>query len=175
MAPEIRHLHIRPGMDVYDAYQETYIGSVVHVWHGDGNESTSTERGATGRQTGAAPESAENSPHLTHEEGQSVDPTGHREGKTLGESMGPVPTMSVGNSGPTLQSAEHHYATDREDDLAILHYFAVRPGRINLGILTRPYYVPGAAVQSVSMERVVLNLEGNRLPAAWRKRSTLLT
>ncbi|MBV9282659.1 MAG: hypothetical protein JOZ41_21490, partial [Chloroflexi bacterium] len=82
-------LHIRPGMDVYSAYQDEYIGSVVGVWQRAEPAGTAEQRGAGARETGSAPESARQNPDLTHEEGAGVDPTRHMGKKELGEEMGP--------------------------------------------------------------------------------------
>ena len=183
-------LHIRPGMDVYSAYQDEYIGTVVRVWRQDGQYRTASERGAThlvgvrtpARGTGSSTEAAQN-PELTHEEGHTAHPT-RTLGSTapqvlqlrgLGEELGPFPTKQVGNTGPENQSASHSYATESHDPLASVRYFAVRPGRINLGPLTRPLYIPAAAVRSVSMERIVLDVEKHQIPDEWHTRPESLT
>lgn len=173
-------LHIRPGMDVYSAYQDEYIGSVIRVWRQDGDHGTAAERGATGRETGSASGATQN-PHLAHAEGHAADPTGHLSSKAppvlqlrcLGEELGPFPTKQVGNTGPENQSASQSYATEPHDPLANVWYFAVRPGRINLGLLTRPLYVPTTAVRSISMDRIVLDVQKGHIPDEWRKRPLL--
>ncbi len=68
------------------------------------------------------------------------------------------------------QSAQADYASGETDDLTSVISFTVRPGRINLGILTRPFYVPSTAITSISMERVVVDVRGGNLPAEWRQR-----
>jgi len=50
----------------------------------------------------------------------------------------------------------------------------VRPGRINLGPLTRPLYIPADAVQSISMDRIVVAAEPGEIPEAWRRRPTVI-
>lgn len=177
MAAHEHLLRIRPGMDVYNTYQNQYIGSVVKVWRQPQPHPTPTERGATARQTGSAPETLAGTPELVHEEGAATSPVS-RSGDVsnpearLGEEMGPFPTIAVGNTGPIKQSSAHHYATGDTGPPADVVCFAVRPGRINLGILTPPLYVPTSAVRSVSMERVILDVPGNEIPPAWRRRPT---
>jgi hypothetical protein len=156
-------------MDVYSAYQDQYIGSVVKVWHGDGAPAGQPGPGSSPQETGSAREETQN-PHLVHEEGRTVDPTRHVGRQQLGEEMGPFPTMAVGNTGPRRQSAGDHYATEVRDLQPDVLYFAVRPGRLNLGPLTRPLYVPTSAVHSVSMERIVLDRQRDEIPAAWQRR-----
>lgn len=143
---------IRPGMDVFNDDQTRYIGAVIGVSLG-GQEDT----GAGARETGSSQEARQGNPPLVHEQGATVSPTDVQLPQQLGEEMGPVPTMSMGNSGPVEQSAGHHYATDPEGELREVESFTVRPGRINLGILTPPINVPASAIRSISMERVVLN------------------
>src|SRR5579872_556838 len=140
-------LRIRPGMDVWDAFQEHYLGSVIQVRHG--TAPTSGGARAVEKETGV-----ESQP-LVHEEGQVAEHAGSQGNRQNGESMGPFPTAPLGNHGPQSQSAEADYATRQTDNLTSVISFTVRPGRINLGIFTRPFYVPSTAVHSVSMERVV--------------------
>jgi hypothetical protein len=156
-------------MDVYSAYQDQYIGSVVKVWHGDGAAFGTRAAGSSPHETGSTRGQTQN-PHLVHEEGRSVDPTRHVGRQQLGEEMGPFPTMEVGNTGPKRQSAGDHYATAVKDLTPDVLYFAVRPGRLNGGPLTRPLYVPTSAVRSVSMERIVLDVQRDQIPASWRRR-----
>jgi hypothetical protein len=98
-----------------------------------------------------------------HEEGRTVDPTRHKPEQRLGEEMGPVPTVALGNTGPVKQSAGERYATTPRDDEREIVAFAVRPGRINLGILAPYTWVPVEAIRSISMERIVLSVEGDSL------------
>jgi hypothetical protein len=160
-------------MDVYSAYQDQYIGSVVRVWRREDRSGSAPRRGAAGDQTGSSPEyalgAAQSNPNLIHEEGRDVDPTWFVGSKQLGEELGPFPTMPVGNTGPIKQSASQNYATEPGDELANVAYFAVRPGRINLGPLTRLLYVPTAAVISVSMDRIVLDVQRSQIPDTWRR------
>lgn len=164
--PSSPRLPIRPGMDVYDAYQDEYIGTVVRVWEARGSGSAA-ERGLPGKETGSQLGATEN-PHIQHEEGESVDPTGFLGSHPqLGEEMGPFPTVGMGNTGPTAQSAKAQYATGITDRKANVYLFAVRPGRINWGFLTAPLYIPTASIDSVSMERVVLNVRKRDIPSNW--------
>ncbi len=158
-------LHIRPGMDVYSAYQNQYLGSVVRVWQGTGAASSAGQPSRDAGNTLAAG----NAP-MVHEEGNVVGHAEHRGNRVLGEDLGPFPTSAAGNSGPLNQSAEHEFGTGRADPLANVRYFAVRPGRINLGLLTKPFYVPTSAIHSLSMERVVLDVQREQMPAQWKRR-----
>lgn len=155
-------LRIHPGMDVWDAYQEHYLGSVTHVWRGI----SPVSRGARAEEK----EVSVQSHPLKHEEGHVGGHASNQGERRNGESMGPFPTESVGNGGPAAQSAEADYATHATDGQSNVISFAVRPGRLNLGILTRPYYIPSSAVHSVSMERVVVNVRGSAIPKEWRQR-----
>lgn len=166
-------LPIRPGMDVYSAYQDQYIGTVSHVWLREDRSGSAAQRGASSEQTGTSPDATENPP-LRHEQERTVSPTQHIGRKLLGEEMGPVPTIAAGNTGPVKQSAEHAYATDPTGRLAGVAYFAVRPARPGgenlLNLLARPLYVPVAAIHSISMDRVVLGVQREQIPSAWRIR-----
>ncbi|HLJ67371.1 MAG TPA: hypothetical protein VKX16_08430 [Chloroflexota bacterium] len=155
-------LSIRPGMDVYSAAQDRYIGSVVRVWR------RRVERPEGAREVEQEP--AVGSVGLVHEEGQTAGHARVQGSRILGEEMGPVPTIGLGNRGPINQSAGRDYAADPGGDAPAVICFAVRPGRINLGPLTRPFYVPSSAVRSLSMERVVLELEGDAIPSGWWRR-----
>lgn len=155
-------LRIRPGMGVWDAWQEHFLGSVIRVQYG----TPPIPEGAREVEKEAGVESHP----LVHEEGQIVTHAGSQGNRQNGESMGPFPTARLGNHGPQTQSAEADYATHQFDDLTSVISFTVRPGRINLGIFTRPFYVPSTAVHSISMERVVVDVEGGTMPAEWRHR-----
>ena len=174
MSEEDVRLHIRPGMDVYSSYQDQYIGSVVGVRRrsekdaGREGSPPASERGSGAGETGSAPEAVRGNPELVHEEGASVQPTRYLGRRQLGEEMGPFPTAEVGNTGPLNQSAEHAYATGAAEPSG-LTAFVVRPGRINLGPLTRPLYIPPAAIHGVSMERVVLAVQKEQIPGEWRR------
>ncbi|HEX6508587.1 MAG TPA: hypothetical protein VF221_13240 [Chloroflexota bacterium] len=158
-------LRIRAGMDVYNSYQNRYLGSVVRVWRG-------TSPAGSGARAAEKEGTIQSTP-LTHEEGHVAQHAGSQGKRILGEELGPVPTIGLGNTGPMAQSAESDYATRDDDSLSDVIYFAVRPGRINLGILTPSFYVPSDAVESLSMERVVLAVEGRTIPAEWRSRPQL--
>ena len=155
-------LRIRPGMDVWDAFQEHYLGSVIHVRRG----TPPTTAGAREVEKEGAVESHP----LVHEEGQVAEHAGSQGNRQNGEAMGPFPTAAAGNHGPMNQSAGADYATGQTDDLTSVISFAVRPGRINLGVFTRPFYVPCTAVHSISMERVVVDVRGSIVPAEWQRR-----
>lgn len=160
-------LHIHRGMDVFSAYQDRFIGSVVGILD------SSTSRPGPSQEDGANPTGSEQPPpnvSLVHEEGAQVGSSEHRAAHRLGEEMGPVPTVAFGNSGPVTQSAENEYAIGRT--ASGTRCFVVRPGRLNLGPLTRPLYIPTSAVRSISMERIVVDVEEDRIPAEWRQRPT---
>jgi hypothetical protein len=161
MTSEKPGLHIRRGMDVYNAFQDRYIGTVVGVWRGDD--------GARPGARDVEKEGAVENTRQVHEEGQVVGHAAEQGDRMSGEEMGPVPTIGRGNSGPVAQSAANDYATmKRHEQGAGVVYFAVNPGRLNLGPLTRRYYVPTSAVRSISMERIVLGVQ--QLDEEWRRR-----
>ncbi|HZS94190.1 MAG TPA: hypothetical protein VFA78_05290 [Chloroflexota bacterium] len=157
-------LRIRPGMDVFSAYQNQYIGTVIRVWPGK-RAASGTENSA--RETGSTIEAVRGNPPLQAEGGAAVSPTAHIGSKTLGEELGPFPTEALGNDGPINQSAARKYGTGGSEPDVVL--FAVRPGRINLGPLTPPLYIPTAAVRSVSMARVILDVQRDQIPPEWRQ------
>lgn len=157
-------LTIRPGMDVFNRDGSRYIGTVVRVSRG----SATPGAGSGPVETGTSSQAVSGNPGLVHEEGQTVDPTRHVGEHMLGEELGPVPTIALGNHGPENQSAERHYATEARGDLGEVHSFAVRPGRINLGILTPLVWVPADSVRAIAMERIVLTVDA--IPEAWRRR-----
>ena len=140
---------IQIGMDVFDAYQQKYIGAVIGTLHEDGGGASRDlqDRAANG------PPSASS--------------------KTLGEELGPVPSANMGNTGPLNQSALHAYATHLEAPHRDVRFLEVRPGRLNLGFLTLPLYVPAAAIRSISMERIIVELPGGRIPEQWKVRPPL--
>lgn len=132
-------LRIRPGMDVYSTYQNQYLGTVIAV----------TRR--------AAPREPVATPKGGRAPGSEV----------LGEALGPVPTDEVGNTGPRAQSAANAYATRLGPVPADVVAFVVRPGRANPR--ARPLYVPTAAVRSISMERIILDVQREAIPDAWQQ------
>ena len=155
-------------MDVYSSYQDRYLGQVARVWMGGSFSRQDDRRGAGERQTGSAPEIPDQNPKLRQEQGDVQSPTRLIGRKVLGEEEGPYPTMDIGNSGPVAQSAEHEYATNPRDPHEGVVLFAVRPGRYNP--FARLFYVPTTAVHSVSMERIVVDIEGDGIPDEWRRR-----
>lgn len=167
MDEQLPPLQIRRGMDVYTSYQDRYLGEVVKVWHGGTLAVDEGERNAGARQTGSSKEATDN-PELRQEQGSAQSPTRRIGRQILGEEEGPVPTMHIGNAGPVNQSAAHEYATQPRDAHEGVIYFAVRPSRYNP--LAPRFYIPTSAVTTVSMERIVVNFEGNAIPDAWRRR-----
>jgi hypothetical protein len=168
---------VRPGMDVYSAYQDEYIGSVVRVVPesapaAEGSPETgSSPTGSSGPSAARVgpPVAGETEPDgigPVHEEGAVIGHIEAQGSEMLGEEMGPVPTIASGNTGPVTQSARHAYATGGEPAQDI-RWLVVRPGRINLGPLTPPLYVPADAIRSISMERIVLNVQRRSIPAEW--------
>jgi len=162
-------LPIRPGMDVYSTYQNQYIGSVIAVRHG-----TVIEGRQPRPEGGQNPTGSEQSPptaRIAQEQGGPTTVTDSRQRHVLGEELGPVSTMATGNSGPRRQSADEAYATTPgriQSTTPAVVSFTVRPGRLNLGPLSRPLYVPASAVRAISMERVVLDVQRDQIPASWR-------
>lgn len=148
-------LTIRPGMDVFNRDGSRYIGSVVRVKRGGRKR----DRGSGSVETGSSSRAVQENPGLVHEEGHTVDPTRHVAERKLGEEMGPVPTIGLGNDGPLNQSAGRRYATELRDEANDVLSFAVRPGRINLGILSRVRWVRAEWVRSLSMDRIILDVD----------------
>jgi hypothetical protein len=142
---------IRRGMDVYSSGQKRYLGSVVRVIH----SGSSVSPGGKAERTASAGIGAD--APLVHEEGNVTGHADERGTRMLGEEMGPVPTVAAGNTGPTRQSAQREYATDVRDTAPDVSHFLVRPGRINLGPLTRTVRIPSSAVIGISMERIVVD------------------
>lgn len=80
-----------------------------------------------------------------------------------GEMFGPVPTQTLGNKGPIRQSARKGYATQPDTDQLI------GDGKLTVGKwwgLIGRRTIPLDAVQTVSMERVVLRYRKDDLPRA---------
>jgi hypothetical protein len=128
------HLYLRLGMDAYNAKQDRYLGTVVGVTHAPSSEPPPGEP----EKSGSA---------------------GHRATRMLGEEMGPVPTIALGNTGPLRQSAAEVYGTSIQDLAPDVSHFLLRPGRLNLGPLTSPIEVPVSDILSISMDRIVLDWE----------------
>lgn len=121
---------IRPSMDVYTR-DNVYLGSVLTVIPG--------------------PES----PVKEH-----VLPEARQVSEVNGELLGPMPTQTIGNTGPTRQAANAQYATVHE------HAEPLGQGRIKVGKwwgLVGRRTIPLDAVQTVSLERVVLQLRKDEL------------
>jgi hypothetical protein len=158
---------LRPGMDVYSHYQDEYIGSVVRVLYAEAHTTPTRSPGPPVAGGGPNPTGSEAAPTdigLVHEEGAVVGHAENRGSRVLGEEMGPVPTMSTGNTGPSAQSAAQAYATRTARPVQDIGWLVVRPGRINLGPLTPPLYVPALAIRSISMERIVLDVQRESIP-----------
>ncbi len=77
-----------------------------------------------------------------------------------GESLGPMPTQPVGNAGPRTQSAHAQYAA-QPDGAERLGHGALKVGK--WWGLTARRTIPLDAVQTVSLERVVLKLKRDEL------------
>jgi hypothetical protein len=95
--------------------------------------------------------------------GQNVAPPPAQPSEVNGELLGPMPTMPVGNLGPLNQGAGRAYATviDPLDglgtgSLAVGKWWGLR-GR---------YVIPLDAVQTVSLERVILRVSKDDLRRA---------
>ncbi len=134
-------------MDVYDAYQDVYIGSVVDL--------------VTGPSMEDIPRAVS-----VHDDG-----TGANGDRTSGEELGPFPTIALGNEGPLSQSVTHDYATRRHAGHADVSGIVVRPGLVNP--FARPLYVPVHAVHSIAMDRLILNVRGSDIPPEWRSRDAV--
>ncbi len=89
-------------------------------------------------------------------------PRGARESSAVsGEALGPSPTRAIGNRGPDTQSARAAYAT-APDGARPLGVGALIVGRW-WGLVGRRT-IPLDAVQTVSLERVILNVPHDQLP-----------
>ena len=141
-------LPIRVGMDVYSVDQEKYIGSVVAV---SGARSISRGTGARDSAQHATDVS------LVHEEGHQTEGVANVGSRPSGEEMGPFPTVAAGNTGPVNQSSDQQYATTPAGVQGV-EWFGVRPGRINP--IATVLVIPTSAVRSLSMDRIVVDLEG---------------
>lgn len=119
----------RPGMDVYTR-DNHYLGAIAVV-----------VPGSSGRTTEQVLESARQSSTVS------------------GESMGPMPTQMLGNSGPSVQSARSLYATQRAPSTTLHGGKLVVGG--GWGRASRT--IDLSAVQTVSLERVNLKLRRDEL------------
>lgn len=77
-------------------------------------------------------------------------------GTSNGEQLGPMPTQQIGNPGPANQSARSLYATTVQTDRGSLGQGTLEVGRW-FGLVGRRT-IPLDAVQTVSLERVILKL-----------------
>ncbi len=91
---------------------------------------------------------------------QNAAPPPDPRSEVNGELLGPMPTMAVGNLGPLNQGAQGGYATvaDSTDvlgagSLVVGKWWSLR-GR---------YVIPLDAVQTVSLERVILRVSKDQL------------
>ena len=80
-----------------------------------------------------------------------------------GESLGPIPTASVGNGGPRTQGARYRFASRADRAERLLDRAELLVLRTPIGPdlrhpLPRLRRVPLAAVQTVSLERIVLGV-----------------
>jgi hypothetical protein len=129
---------LRRGMDVFDA-AGTYLGTVVWV---------------TSRALPRPPDSP-----------ARATPAHHADQPFSGEAIGPMPTASLGNSGPRSQSPTTAYATSsaaarigkhgarRPTELVVLRLLT----SLNWSTLRpRVRRIPVSRVQAVSHERIVL-------------------
>ena len=79
-----------------------------------------------------------------------------------GELLGPMPTQTIGNSGPRRQSASANYASPPDGTPLVAH-----TGTLTVGKwwgLTARRTIPLDAIQTVSLERVVLRWKKEDLP-----------
>lgn len=148
-------LRIRHGMDVYSAYQNQYLGTVVKVWQEP------------------VPQPSDVGPFVATQPQQQIEEALHNSSakRLLGEDLGPFPTGSIGNTGPRHQVAGQSYATKLSRVESGVVCFAVRPVRIGgINLFARKLYIPTSAVMSISMERIILDVQQDQIPAAWYKR-----
>ncbi len=157
-----QRLRIRRGMDVYDAYQQHYVGSVIDLISTPvTSESPGTNGARTESVTKLIPEQTQGVP---------VDVIGGR--RVPGEELGPYPTVSVGNTGPISQSAEHDYATGLHEEQADVHGVVVRPGTVNP--FARPLYIPVRSIRSIAMDRLILDVTKKEIPLSWYNRQAVM-
>lgn len=119
---------LRPGLDVFDE-RGAYLGCILRI------EGTSARHGQ-------APDRAPGD--------------GSPAGSFTGESMGPVPTASLGNDGPAVQSATADYAASTDASPEVGQGSRLRIGRF--GGLWGRRWAPVADVLAVAHERVVVRV-----------------
>ncbi len=121
---------IRPAMDVYTC-DNVYLGTVLKTIHG---------------------------PALPA--GDPLPDHAHEVSVVNGELLGPMPTQTIGNPGPSTQSARTRYAVG-SDSAQPLGRGMIVVGRW-WGLVGRRTF-PLEAVQAISMERVILRLSKDDL------------
>jgi hypothetical protein len=121
---------IRKAMDVY-TLDNVYLGTVLNVLAGPPSSFT-----------------------------QTVAPPARETSNVNGELLGPMPTQTIGNTGPNRQSAAAAYATTA-DGAQPLGEGSLVVGRW-WGLVGRRT-IPLATIQTVSLERVVLKLRKDEL------------
>ena len=135
---------LRQGMDVFGS-DGGYVGAVIWV---------RTQRGSN------TPEPAQIS--------NDGEQAGATQAAFSGEALGPMPTASIGNTGPRRQTESTAYATARRGDaptvtvtelvvvrsLIALNWFTLRP---------RIRRVPISLVQTASHERIILTVPATTL------------
>lgn len=158
---------VREGMDVFGAYQDQYVGTVVRFWSTPAKPPG--EGLATDTDAGSA-EASDAGTSLTQEEGERQDPTEHAGHRILGEELGPVPTLDAGNTGPVRQSAAAGFATAPSSRMEDVTHLEVIPGRLNLGPFGKKLYIPASAIRAISLERIVLDRQRHQIPNEWWRR-----
>jgi hypothetical protein len=89
-----------------------------------------------------------------------IEPSARPSSAINGELLGPMPTLPIGNKGPQTQSASELYATQPASAQPL------GGGTITVGNwwgLVNRRTIPLDAVQTVSLERVVLKLRSDEL------------
>ncbi len=89
-----------------------------------------------------------------------MEPSKRREGGFSGEMLGPVPTQSLGNTGPVTQAADAAYATNGDGARSL------GGGTMTVGHwagLIKRRSIALDLVQSVSLERITLRLTREQL------------
>jgi len=161
-------LRIRRGMDVYSAYQNQYLGTVIEVQVAADGVPSAVERGSTPQQTQSHDAAAHPGSTAHVEQDTKVATHDVPAKRILGEDLGPFPTGSAGNTGPHRQAAGQYYATTPRDQAPGIVTFVVGPAGIaRLNPFARKLYVPTSAVQNISMERIILDVQREQIPAAW--------
>lgn len=130
---------IRPSMDVY-TNDNVYLGTVIRVIPDSGGRVVGDQAETPAEAQVAAPA----------QQWSEVD----------GEMLGPMPTQTLGNKGPSKQSARAGYAVERDDATLI--------GRGSIQVakwwgLLGSRTIAIEDVQTVSIERVVLSRKRNEI------------